>query len=264
MYHIKTPARLSRSARLLAILAIMLTAGVALTGCGTTFDRPFVFETSAVRPTAVDVVNNKGGVEIRIDPKLETVRVEASVHVGDDVNEELRQAVSDEIEIYAALEETEGGRAVLRVRAESPRPYDRDHRVAVLITMPRCDGALVRNRGGDAILVNVAGALQVETSGGAIEVRTEAVIDAPIALIADTGNVYFQAPPGSRGLFELTSGEGVVSLASVDRPENVYARGDMYRARLNDGVNPVRAHSDDGNVRVWIRENPTAMVRIFR
>ncbi|TVQ33564.1 MAG: hypothetical protein EA376_02010 [Phycisphaeraceae bacterium] len=244
--------------------------GLALAGCGTTFPRTFDIDATPAAgipaiatPTAVDASNNRGGVVVRIDPRLDTIHVAARIRVSDRVEKEEREALAEQVSVWAHLDEA-NGRAVLRVGVESGRPDEDDHRVDLRITMPRCDGVLVRAAGGDVVLVGVGGSIQVENSRGAIELRTARVLNDPVALFTDRGNIYYQAPPGSSGLFELRSLDGIVTMASIDRPRDVYATRDLYRGVINDGANPVTIQTGEGNVRAWIREDPEALVRMFR
>lgn len=220
-------------------------------------------------PIALDISNNKGGVEVRVLPGATTITVMADVTVSNDIEEKKRPAVADQVALWAHLEPGEGGPngrgTVLRIKAESPRPESDDHSVKLKIVMPRCDGALVNARGGGVVsLVNVNGAMQVHNRGGAVDVRTDHAIDEPVALTTDTGNVYYQVPKDATGRFDLKSLDGEVIFSSHQPCTEIYARRDVYRCVLNGGVNPVVLQSDTGDVKVMVRDEPVAYTRLVK
>ncbi|MEC9373502.1 MAG: hypothetical protein VYC34_06645 [Planctomycetota bacterium] len=256
----------TRRLRPLAAATLLGVAALLLPACGSTIPRTLTFQTPApeVGVPAVDVVNNKGGVKIVADGKYDTVTVTANVHVIEEIPEKDRAAVADEVRLFANME-TDGPRPVLRVRSESPRPDAEDHTVDVLITMPALAGAQVRNRGGQVIIEGIAGALQVENTGGGIEVRTPNRIDEPVALVTDKGNVYFQMPLESAGRFELRSADGEATFDSpITAVVDVYSQPGLWRGVVNDGVNPIVMRTEKGEVRAYIMKEPMNYVRFFK
>lgn len=266
---------------------------LALAGCGTSFDRTVtlswpsgapVVEGEALEtteqvfphdggPLAIDVTANKGPVEVRVDPGATTIRVLATVDVSGSVDGDSRQGVADAVSVWAHLEPPvqtgEAGAAggpgsVLRVGAESSRPDADDHRVRLRIILPRADGALVRSTEGGVLLVGVAGAVQVETKSGFIEMRTAHVVDTPVNLSTESGNIFFQAPRGTSGRFDLRTNEGRATMSSHDPAMQAYATDTTYRGVLRDGVNPIVLTTGKGDVRAWVIERPEQLVRLFK
>jgi len=250
--------RLGRAASLLACSAL-------LTGCGVVQTR--TLETAplpSAQPLAVDVVNLRGSVEVRVDDRLTQPRARAALRWARGVEESQAATLAESVRIETTVDESPGG-AVLRLRVRDEQADLPPHWVDLKLTLPRLDGARVVNRDGDVVLVNVAGAVQVENENGAVELRTDRPLTAPVMLSTVGGNIYLQAPPGSQGQLDLLAVDGEVGFAS-DRVqlENMQAAPDRLVGALAQGANPVVLRVRNGDARVWIIDEPTKLVRLFR
>lgn len=246
-------------------LACAWGAALHLGGCGAvTSQRLEVALPTEPAPLAVDVSNPRGSVEIRVDARVESPRIVADVQWARGVEDDRARKLAKSITIESSVEQGPGG-AVLRVRARDEVKDLPKHWANLRIVLPRVDGVRVVSSGGDVILAGVSGAVQVENGDGAIELRTDKPVTAPVALIATRGNVYFQAPVGSRGVFDMQTGAGEAAFVS----RSVLLR-DMRATRssimgvLAAGDNPITLRSDRGDVRAWVIEKPMALVRAFR
>lgn len=236
-----------------------------LTGCGVAQTREIRTDAPLPEaPLAVDVVNLRGSVEIRVNERLTAPQAQAVVRWARGVEESQARELAESVHVETTLDESPGG-AVLRVRVRDNAADLPEHWVDVRLALPRLDGARVVNRDGDVVLVNVAGAVQVENENGAVEVRTDRPLTAPVMLSTVGGNIYLQAPPGSRGALDLLAVEGKVGFVS-DRVqlENMLARPDRVTGQLAGGANPIVLRVRDGDARVWIIDEPTRLVRLIR
>ncbi len=248
-------------AKRITALAMWALAACLLSGCSSTFPQVRTYEVPPGQAIGVDIENSAGRVEVRAGEQYETITVDAARRVAWGPKREKRQARAEEVSlVQSAVEEGPGGRLVLRVRAESLDPRATDHSIDLRVTLPRVDGARVRNSGGVVELVGVGGALQIE-SGDHIVVRTDRALDEPVALVTERGNVYLQSPPGTRGRIELESEEGDVEISSAESIQDVLVRPGMYHGVLNGGVNPILIRTGKGDVRLLVREDVENILR---
>jgi len=249
-------------AKRILIMGTLALAAWLLGGCSSTFHEVSTFDVPPGRAIAVDIDNRIGRVEVRAGEDYDVVTVDAAKKVDFGLKRKEREARAEEaILVQSALEEGPGGRMTLRVRSESVDPQERDHRVDLLVTLPRVDGALVRNQRGVVELVGVGGALQVE-SASHIVVRTNQPLDQPVALDTERGNVYLQMPPGSRGRIELESQEGEVEVSSVEQLDDVFVQRGVHRGVLNRGLSPILLRTGEGNIRLLIRSGAESILRM--
>lgn len=245
----------STIARALAIALVALGAAL-LAGCATSRE-PLVLD---VPPTtgalAVDVENFRGTVEIRVDRRTEGVSVKSSISGPEET--------MDAVHITADLEESDS-RAVLRVRSTTDHSDPQAHSARLLITAPRVDGVRVVNRDGEVIIVRAAGAVEVANTGGAVEFRTDRPVIDPVTITTVDGNIYYQVPPGSTGMFDLKTLDGRVSFKNRDgTTDGSWGGGPGLTTRLNEGMNPIVARTNAGNIIVRVDEDAVEVVRAFR
>lgn len=237
----------------------------ALGGCGSTQERAITLDLApSTGPLAVDIENFRGSVDLRAEPGAERVEIYGFVKADERFDSAKLDEVFGAVNVTAEVIE-DGPRGTLRVRSSSLREED-DHRVDLVIRTPRCDGLRVVNEGGLVLAVNCAGATEVMNRRGSVEIRTSRPMVDPVTITTTDGNIYYQVPPGSTGQFDLLTLDGTTTF--VDRTGNtsqsVPGARDAYAGALNDGTNPVVARTNNGDVRVWVIDNPVALVRMFR
>lgn len=237
----------------------------ALPGCGTTAAE-YDYELNVPARTellAVDIENFRGSVEVRTDGEPGMVRVSSRVVAGSGASETQVEAVEEGTGIEARIEEIDG-RGVLKIRT-APAEARGAEEVRLFVEVPRCDGVRILNRGGDVEVVGAGGAMHIENHQGAIEVRTARVMDQDVLLLGVDGNIYYQVPPGSSGVFNLETLEGEVAMRDFSgKSEETYSRRTYLETTLNNGPNRVTARTNRGNVRVWVMEDPEALTRIYK
>lgn len=251
--------------RLHMLIGLVATV-IVLSGCTATERHRIALDlTPTIGVLAVDINNFRGPVEVRVDSRVTAVEVIGIVRLHDRVKKPRRREMLDAVDVSAHLEEVDG-RAVLRVRTTSQRERYEDHDVMLKIRVPRCDGILVHNRGGDVVVVEAGGAVEIINHEGAIEFRTSRIMTDPVTLTTVDGNIYYQVPLGSTGAFDLETKRGVVRYR--DRVSSETDPGRMtemsFQATLARGINPVVARTNQGDINVWIDEDPVALVRSRR
>ncbi|HBS28587.1 MAG TPA: hypothetical protein DEB06_03850 [Phycisphaerales bacterium] len=259
-------ATVRRTAWTLAALVLVGAGlgGAGLGGCAARHEQ-FVLD---VAPTTgaigVDIENFRGSVEVRVDPKQPTILVESTVRSDEGFDEDAAARHHDAVSVTADMDEA-GARGVLRVRTATALPEDEDHSVDLFITMPRVDGVRVVNKGGEVVIVDGAGAVQITNTGGAVEYRTRQPIVDPVTITTADGNIYYQVPPESSGLFDLETLKGRVSYKDNDgQTDEASATARRLTARLNAGANPVLARTSAGDIIVRVDEESFNTTRAFR
>ncbi len=244
----------------------LLAAALSLGGCGwTTRGQVAVDLPTDLSRLAIDVDNFSGNVDVVVDPDAEEASVTYSLSTdGLWRSEEERKAGYERVGVTAEIIEQDGG-AVLVARSYTDDPTNPDHRTHLRIVVPRCDGVRVHNARGDVELVNVAGVIEVENHMGSVELRTETPMTWPVTITTVEGNIYYQVPAGSSGMFDLLSLEGEASYKDeVGGTEKLMTNASTTTATLNAGDNPVVCRTNRGDVRVFIMENPTALTRAYK
>lgn len=260
------PHRTTRSmiARPLSALALA-GAALALVGCGATQERLSIVEVPITSPqVALSVENFRGNVEVRVDPRLDAARIESKIN-ADELFDEAKQAEVHSAVDVSATQIEQNGRAIVVVKTTTLRPGADDHLVNLRITMPRCDGLDISNRGGVVLAVDTAGSTRIVNREGPIEFRTSKPISEPVTLTTVDANIYYQVSPESQAAFDLETLSGRVEVQDrTSNSEKVYSTESIYRSQLNKGTNPVVLRTNRGDIGVWIIDDPVALTRVWK
>lgn len=214
------------------------------------------------RLLAVDIENFKGSVEVRAGKGTSAV-VKSKVMTSAGATKEQLAAAKDSVGVDAQIEDVDG-RGVLRIRTDNARVRGAEE-VRLYVEVPRCDGLRIVNRGGDVEVVGTSGTTYIENADGAIELRTAQVMDQDVTLLGVDGNIYYQVPPGSKGVFDLETLEGEVAMRDfTGMTKETSSNLTMLRTTLSDGTNSVLARTNRGDVRVWVMDNPEALTRMIK
>jgi hypothetical protein len=238
-------------------------------GCNTMKKRPTAVAAPAdgwTTPAAIDIENFNGSVTVIVDPTVTevkpTVKTRASVWIVDAVR---KQAI-DSIKVTTRTIDQEG-RAVYVLRTSTSWNNPKEVWVNLTIRMPRCDGVRVFNRGGDVRLSGVTGAIQVDNGEyadrtGGIEVRTDADMSDPVALITNSGNVVYQVGGGSVGEYTLDAEGGDEMFDSNNiAPGMVHTNGSVTTASIGEGSNAVLLKTGKGSATVIYMNDPMKYTR---
>lgn len=247
--------------------------GLALTlcllaGCSTGKSHTASLEVPAnASLVALDVTNVRGSVEVRVNPRVKQAVIESNAAVGarDFKSPAKDRDIIDALAVSADFTSADD-RAVLKVVSTSQRPEADDQRVDLKITLPRCDGVSIDNRGGLVMVVGASGAHTITNRLGPVEVRTNTPIVDPVTLTTTDGNIYYQVPPGSSGSFDLAtlSGECAFQNKVTDVQKDSYYTRQTLSTVLNDGTNPIVARTNAGDISVWVIENPVGLTRMYK
>lgn len=246
------------------VLAALFAAAM-LSGCGSTERRTVAVEIPVTSPrVALAVDNFRGSVEVRVDPRLNGVRVESGVEADGMLDEKAQAEIRAAVEVDAAHEE-QHGQSVVRVVTRTRRPGATDHRVHLRITMPQCDGLDISNRGGLVMAVGTRGSARVVNREGPIEFRSNIPITDPMTLTTTDANIFCQLAPGSSAAFNLETLDGSAELQDrTTGVDKVYSTRTRYEARLNKGTNPIVARTNRGDVMFWVMDDPEATTRVSK
>lgn len=251
----------------------LLLAGASLTGCGHTTSTTTRFRVpDGNPPLAVDISNFRGSVELRGEPRAKQISVGSKVKVNADVPLEARDQYTQMVTVDSEVVQTEGG-AVLRIRTTSQREQIDDHWVHLYVVAPYIDGVRIDNRGpmkgiineGDVEVVNAGGAHTITNRKGAIEVRTSRPLTDHVQLTNVDGNIYYQVPLGSTGKFDLETLKGECAFKDKSgTTDETYSTRSMLQTSLDQGENDVVCRTNEGDIRVWVREDAMDFTRVIK
>lgn len=211
-------------------------------------------------PLAVDVESFGGDVIVEADPRLTAATVavvrEATHGYGrtGEAKDSLRQ-------IGYAAEMVPGDLGpVLRVRTWTAHAEPHYQRAHVRIDLPHADGVRVRTRRGEIRLVDVEGALELETSEGDVRVMTHLALTRPVTILDSDGSIDYRVRGESTGAFDCEALRGSVDHRALHGRFVVHTTDeDSLRATLNGGTNPVVLRTADGQIRIAVVPDPTSV-----
>jgi hypothetical protein len=246
-----------------AVTIIAAALSGCLGGCATSDARTTRLPAPAsLTDLGLDVENPYGSVRVEVDDGADRITVTESLLTAPFASGDMRDSLKGRVRVETTRFASGHGLETLRVRVVALEPLKSEEGVNVTIRLPRCEGVRVRNAAGDAALVGVRGAIQVETSDGDIEVRCAEPVRSPVALIADSGDVHLQAPGGNEGRIELFSNTGEAVFTSTLEPlVGMSATRHQVVGVLGGGSSPITLRSDTGDVRMMIVENAMTYTR---
>ncbi len=241
--------------------AIQVGKGFLTGGHTFSFDEPLELQTHG--PLAIDLENFAGKVEIRADASFDKTVIEArrvATH-GWGRLEEGNASLAD-VRWRASLEPREGHGETLVVRASTSHPEDHFQRCEFLITVPELDTVKVRTSEGEVRVTGNQGAVDIRTTQADVRVITPWAMRNPVTIITSEGAIDYRIRGESTGVFDAESRGGLVKqrcefghwLALSDENDH-----DRFLAVLNNGKNPVVLRTSDGDIRIAVVPDPTAV-----
>lgn len=186
-----------------------------------------VLNASAAEAPRLDVRSTNGRIEVRRDPTLDKVEVEAEVRCAGETQEEADERVKN-----AKLLATRGDDGTVRVRVEFPPMRSGRERHS-------SDGARITVRAARA------GAIDLETSNGAIVVEG---MGGP--LHAETGNGAITVD-GHDGPVRLSTSNGAIRATRVGLPAELDTSNGRIEAEFAAGAaGAVTANTSNGAVQI--------------
>lgn len=212
---------------------------------------------------AVDVVNFRGSVEVRVKPWLKTISFSYEVTAGSETEDV--DAARAAVHVHGEMDTT-GEFPVFVVRSTSTMESS-DMSARLRVDLPACSGVRVINQGGEVIVHGTSGAVQVENAGGAVEVKTSHALTAPVALSTTDASIYLRAPTTSMALVDAETQGGEViweALHSSTRVTGFRASAGKLGATVNAGENAVLLRTSEGDIHVSFLADPVARVVHFK
>ena len=255
--------------RLMLALSAAAALPFLLAGCTTAthsnlrLDPPVIEEASVAGP-AIDISNLRGNITLRVDRRAREISVNSMVRVdkasaGQHFDLDL---MTRSVDVTSEVHDI-GGLPVLVVTTTSRRE-EQDYFVDLEIRVPAAEGLRIRSMGGEIRVSGVAGAIDIDSASGPVEVRTNAALTQPVTIRTGSGNVYLQAPPQTTGKVDMRTADGRTILEARDgNPtlEGTASRMTQLTTTINKGQNPVTLATGEGNVRLLLLDNPMGRVR---
>lgn len=228
---------------------------VALTGCQSTYLLNLPPATLDVDgPISVDIRSFGGDVTLIADPDVSgaTIKV-VQRDIGNDANREpvSRIAWSASIEVGSFGE-------VLSVVASSDDDSLRSLHADITIRAPIIHGVAIRSQRGDVTVVGTSGPLAVQTSDGDVRVTTPYALNETVTIENRRGNIVYRVSGDSTGTIDATAMNGSASL-DLRKGDAVIlpgSTGDHLVASFNSGKNPITMRTVEGDIRIYVLENP--------
>lgn len=210
---------------------------------------------------AVDVETFNGDVRVIADPRATstTVTIEREgthgfMRFGDS------KSSLDHIEATAQLLPGDLG-PTLRVRVTTTDPEPFFQRGHVRIVAPLIEGVRVRTQHAFVLVKGVEGAIDIESSGGDVRVMTDQPLVEDVVVVNREGAIDYRVTGASKGAFDVETVGGVVKVRATEGAWSwTGATGTRkVTASLNEGANPVILRTVDGDIRVAIVADPSAV-----
>ncbi len=251
-----------------------LLAGLVMllgtTGCVTKSakDPAITFaDLDAAVPVGLNVDSFGGDVLVRVDPKLDHAEVRLvrkGVH-GMMRGEEANAALTA-INIETEMVEADDGGKELQVRLTTEHAEPHFLRANVEIVAPAIEGVRIRTKRGKVYLWDVAGTVFIENAFGHVRLMSTRPMVDPVTIINRDGDIDYRIQRNSAGVFDCQTVRGTVSprIKQGNFRALEGTREDTLIGVLNGGTNRVELRTVDGNIRIAIVEEPSAVGYMIR
>jgi len=235
---------------------------------GRTFHTDDAVELKTNGPLAVDIDNFSGSVVVRADRDVTSTFVEVRRVSKHGIGRwyEGYEAL-DDAQWTATLEPRAGGNQTLVVRTDTPNPEKHFHQMQVLVITPALDSVKIRTQKGDVTVIENQGAVDIETTRGDVRMMTPWPITGAVTIVTSDGTIDYRVRGESKGAFDCETVGGEVR-HRCEFGKWAYMNDandhDRFLATLNDGTNPIVLRTTDGNIRVAVVPDPTAVGIVIR
>lgn len=242
------------------LMIAALVGLVALSGCkGTTkLDGRQRFDMAG--PISVNVQSFNGDVFIETDERATdvTFRVEREATHGFFRGGDAANAIKG-IDYDAKLVTGDlGPELQVRTWTDTPEPYLQ--KANIYITAPALHDVKVTTHTGNVRVENMNGLVDITTYDGDVVVMTNEAMTRPVTIVTSDGTIDYRVRGESTGRFDCETVRGVV------KHRLMYGRfvmqpsdNNSLQMTLNDGENPIRLRTVDGDIRIAVVHNPTAV-----
>lgn len=269
----------SRAAPLLLLLLLAACAGVnsperTVAGLGDgvhdmflghrgSKDEALVFPGRAV--IAVDVETFNGDVRVIADPRADatTVSVRREGTHGFMRLGESKVSLEHIAATAQLVPGSLGPTLQVRVTTSDPEPFFQ--RAHIEIVAPFVEGVRIRTQKAFVLVQGVEGTIDIESSGGDVRLMTDQPLGEDVVIVNREGAIDFRVNKASTGAFDLETVGGMVRVRATEGgwSWNAAAGTRKLVASLNDGANPIVLRTVDGDIRVAIVADPTAVGAII-
>ena len=242
---------------------LMAASALCLGGClnpdslsyKSEYDQPRLLAVTG--PVAVDVASFNGDVSIVVDPRVPygSVRVRRRATHGYGRGSEAEEAL-EHIQYTIDVVHGESG-PLLKVKTwtDDVEPYVL--RADLRIRLPELSGVTVQTQHGSVEAIGFDGPVQIETTDGGVRELTDRPVVQPVTVTNLRGDIDYRVGGGSSGKFDCQAVDGDVD-QRVRLGRLIILPGtdsDTLLATLNDGQNPVRLRTSEGNIRIAVVPN---------
>ena len=255
------------TARLLLALSLASIPLAATLGCSSTtfdtlrLDAPALADSSVAGP-GIDISNVRGDITLRVVDRAERISVTPTVRLDKDGPEHFDlNLVASSVDVTAEIQDR-GGLPALVITTTSTRDSS-EFFVDLDITVPSAEGLRIRSGGGVIRVLNIAGAVDIDSVRGPVEVRTVHALTQPVSITTGAGDIILSVPPQSAGRITMQAFDGQCYLESRSKDAVVtetYSKGTNLTSVINRGENPITLTTTDGDVRMWVLDDPTERI----
>lgn len=217
-------------------------------------------------PVMVDVESFNGDVTINADPRntlaTVTVRRQATHGWGRAVESDRSLAT---IQYSANIVPSEFG-DLLQIRTWTTGSEPWFQRAHVRIDVPLVDGVSIRTSNGNVTVKNIEGEVHIETSHGDVRLLTNRPMIQPVSIRNRYGDIDYRIRAESTAEFDCQTVDGSVDQRCRHGRLIVHSgtTGTRLLATLNDGKNPVRLRTVQGDIRVAVVADATDVGVVIR
>ena len=218
-------------------------------------DDAMLFE--AAGPISVDVETFNGHVVIEADPEAEGV----SFHVqregthGFTRGKEAKAAM--EGIIYTAAMAPGDLGPVLQVRTATGTPEPHFQLANIFITAPAIHNVRVVTNNGSVRVKGMHGSADITTRDGDVLVMTNEAMTQPVTIVTSNGSIDYRVRAESTGYFDAETVRGAIKHRLMYGRYVMQPSGsNALRMTLNDGENPIRLRTVDGDICIAVVHNP--------
>lgn len=247
------------------ILQLTAVAGLfALAGCtyphdivrgSLESDKAMTFDMAG--PISIDVTSFNGHVVIEADEDAEQVHFQV-VREGNHGllrGGEAEQAIQG-IDYEAKIVPGELG-PELTVRTWTDTPESHFQMANIYIAAPAINNVKVVTNEGAVRVEGMQGTVDITTREGDVVVMTNQPMTRPVTIVASEGSIDYRVRAESTGRFDAETVRGTVRhRLRFGRYTMEPTDHNALRMTLNDGENPVRLRTVDGDIRIAVVHNP--------
>jgi hypothetical protein len=135
----------------------------------------------------------------------------------------------------------------------------------IIVKASSVHGVRVHTSDGNVSLLGISGPIDVQTNDGDVRVVTSLVMNEMVSIENRHGNIVYRVSGDSSGKIDATAinGEVAFDLRQGDATILPNSTGDRLVADLNDGTNTLNMRTVDGDVRIYVLDNPAGSEPFF-